>query len=394
MANPSNSRAGRKIGVGRAIGTTAIVVSAVAVLGAAAVGAFSLLVARKVITPSKKRVEDLRVYSRTEDTITLSRTLDTLLPGTYSFWFDRGAGHARIGDIQATTPTTVTRKLLGVSFGDLEAFDRGYLGSWVYLSPADLEVPFDTVQIETGIGPAPAWLIPAVNGRERWLIGVHGRGVRKQESLRVIDVARRCGYTTLLVSYRNDGDAPDSSDGRYGLGDTEWQDVDAAIGYAIEHGATEVVLMGWSMGGATVLQALTRSENAAVIRGLILESPVVDWVPTLNYQAAQLRIPKPVGQLAAGLISQPWSSRLTGQDAPIALDRLDFVARAAELDVPILLLHSADDGFVPPDASRALAAARPDIVTYDEFTVARHVKLWNYDPDRWNSDIGGWLSRL
>ncbi|MDQ1562540.1 MAG: uncharacterized protein QOE85_1881, partial [Actinomycetota bacterium] len=167
MANPSSSRAGRKIGAGRAIGTTAIVVSAVAVLGAAAVGAFSLLVARKVITPTKKRVEDLRVYARTEDTITLSRTLDTLLPGTYSFWFDRGAGHARIGDIQATTPTTVTRKLLGVSFGDLEAFDRGYLGSWVYLSPADLDVPFDTVQIETAIGPAPAWLIPAVNGKER-----------------------------------------------------------------------------------------------------------------------------------------------------------------------------------------------------------------------------------
>jgi alpha-beta hydrolase superfamily lysophospholipase len=218
--------------------------------------------------------------------------------------------------------------------------------------------------------------------------------VRKQETLRVTDVSRRCGYTSLLVSYRNDGDAPDSPDGRYGLGDTEWQDVDAAIGYAIEHGATEVVLMGWSMGGATVLQALTRSQNAAVIRGLILESPVVDWVPTLNYQAAQLRIPKPVGQMAAGLISQPWSSRLTGQDAPIALDRLDFVARAGELEVPILLLHSADDGFVPPDASRALAAARPDIVTYDEFTVARHVKLWNYDPDRWNAAIGGWLSRL
>jgi uncharacterized protein len=62
--------------------------------------------------------------------------------------------------------------------------------------------------------------------------------------------------------------------------------------------------------------------------------------------------------------------------------------------VPILLLHSADDGYVPPEASRALADARPDLVTYDEFTVARHTKLWNYDPERWNADIGSWLSRL
>jgi hypothetical protein len=41
-----------------------------------------------------------------------------------------------------------------------------------------------------------------------------------------------------------------------------------------------------------------------------------------------------------------------------------------------------------------LALARPDIVTFDEFTVARHAKLWNYDADRFNEDIGGWLSRL
>jgi dienelactone hydrolase len=255
-------------------------------------------------------------------------------------------------------------------------------------------VPFENVVIDTPVGPAPAWLIPATKPSDRWLIGVHGRGVRRQETLRSVDVARRCGYTILLASYRNDGDAPDSSDRRYGLGDTEWQDIDAAVAYAIDAGAREIVLMGWSMGGATVLQVATRSPHASYIRGLILESPVVDWVPTLNYQARQNRVPKPVGTMAAGLIGQQWSGRLTGLDVPIALSRLDFVARAGELAVPILLLHSADDGYVPPDASRSLAAARPDIVTYDEFTVARHVKLWNYDPDRWNASVGGWLSRL
>ncbi|MCU1507048.1 MAG: alpha/beta fold hydrolase, partial [Microbacteriaceae bacterium] len=35
--------------------------------------------------------------------------------------------------------------------------------------------------------------------------------------------------------------------------------------------------------------------------------------------------------------------------------------------------------------------ARPDIVTLEAFTVARHTKLWNYDPDRWNRAIDGWL---
>jgi uncharacterized protein len=373
---------------------TLVVAGAAAVLGALAVGSFSVLVARKVITPSKRRIEDIRIMRSTPTTITLSPTLDSLLPGTYSFWFARGSGHAKIGAILETTATSVTRELISVDFGDLAVSERGYLAGWVYLGPGELSVPYQSVLIDTPVGPAPAWFIPAAEGGERWLIGVHGRGVRRQECLRAIEVVRRCGYNSLLVSYRNDGDAPQSDDGRYGLGSTEWGDVDAALDYAIAHGATEVVLMGWSMGGSTILQVATRSENASVIRGLILESPVVAWEPTLNYQAAMMRIPKPVSAIAAGLLTASWGGRFTGQDAPIALDRLDFVARAAELSVPILLLHSADDGYVPPEASRALAAARPDIVTYDEFVVARHTKLWNYDPERWNSDIGSWLSRL
>ncbi|MCU1550819.1 MAG: hypothetical protein JWR36_1379 [Glaciihabitans sp.] len=372
----------------------AIALGALTFLSTLAAAAFSVYVARKVITPSKKRVEDIRILGLTDTTITLASTLDSRLPGTYSFWFARGSGHARIGQILETTPTFVIRELLAVNFGDLAASERGYLAGWVYLSPKELRVPFNDVMIHAPVGDCPAWVIPAAEGTDRWVIGVHGRGVRRQEALRAVEVARRCGYTSLLVSYRNDGDAPASDDGRYGLGDTEWQDVDAAVSYAIDHGATEVVLMGWSMGGATVLQVATRSRHAEVIRGLILESPVIDWVTTLNYQAELLRIPRPVGVVATGLISQAWSGRLTGQTEPIGLNRLDFVTRAEELALPILLLHSADDGFVPPDASRALAAARPDIVTYDEFEIARHTKLWNYDPERWNNDIGSWLSRL
>jgi pimeloyl-ACP methyl ester carboxylesterase len=378
----------------RVLTGSVIVAGVLAAAGSLVLGAVSVIVARKVITPSKRRLEDIRILSSTETTITLSCTLDTLLPGTYSLWFARGSGHAKIGDILETTPTSVTRALIAVDYGDLAASERGYLAGWVYLGPRELELPYTNVFIETPVGPAPAWVIPAALQTGRWLIGVHGRGVRRQECLRAVEVARRCGYHSLLVSYRNDGDAPASDDGRYGLGDTEWRDVDAAIDHAIDHGATEIVLMGWSMGGATVLQAATRSKSAAIIRGLILESPVVDWVTTLNFQAELLRIPRGVSTVATQLLSRSWSGRLTGQAVPIELSRLDFVTRASELAVPILLLHSADDGFVPPDASRALAAARPDLVTYDEFTIARHTKLWNFDPERWNNDIGGWLSRL
>jgi pimeloyl-ACP methyl ester carboxylesterase len=378
----------------RIVAGAAIVVGAAAVASILSLASLSVYVARTVITPSKRRVQDIRIFGVTESTVTISATSDTVVPGRYSLWFSRGTGHAKIGQIIEQNSVSVTRELLAVDYGDLARAKRGYLAGWFYLSPEELEVPYREVLIDSPVGPAPAWFVPAAEGSGRWLIAAHGRGVRRQECLRVIPVARRCGYTSLLVSYRNDGDAPSSEDGRFGLGDTEWPDIEAAIDYAVANGATEVVLMGWSMGGAIVLQTATRARNASLITGLILESPVINWFETLGYQAEALHVPKPVGFVATELISRSWSGRLTGQAEPIALDRLDFVTRAAELTIPVLLLHSVDDGFVPAGSSRALAAARPDIVSYDEFSIARHVKLWNYDPDRWNSEIGGWLSRL
>jgi hypothetical protein len=377
-----------------ALTATAITLGAAAFAGAAALGALSVYVARKVIIPSKTRREDLRILGATRDTVLLSKTLDTLLPGQYGLWFSEGAGHAKVGAVLEIGPGWVSRELLGVDHGDLAAATRGSIAGWFYLDPEQVGVRHRDVVIETPVGPAPAWLVPAPKNTGRWLIGVHGRGVRRQECLRAVEVARRRGYTSLLVSYRNDGDAPHSADGRYGLGDTEWPDVDAALEYAIANGATDVVLMGWSMGGAISLQVATRSAHRGILRGIILESPVVNWADTINYQTDAQHAPRVVSAVARHLISSPWARRLTGQDESIDLARLDFVARADELTLPMLLMHSADDGYVPPDASRALALARPDIVTFDEFTVARHAKLWNYDADRFTDDIAGWLDRL
>ena len=162
--------------------------------------------------------------------------------------------------------------------------------------------------------------------------------------------------------------------------------------YAREHGATELVLMGWSMGGATVLQALTRSTLAGFVTGVVLESPVVDWITTLDFQARLRRLPGLVRAMVYLILGSSWGRLITGLAEPLDLDRLDFVRHARELVVPILLLHSDDDGFVPSTASRALAQARPDIVTFVPFEVARHTKLWNYDRTRWEDAIRDWLT--
>ena len=39
-----------------------------------------------------------------------------------------------------------------------------------------------------------------------------------------------------------------------------------------------------------------------------------------------------------------------------------------------------------------ITAERPDLVTLESFSVARHTKLWNYDERRWAQAITSWLA--
>jgi len=87
-----------------AVAATAITLGATAFAGIAALGSLSVYVARKVITPTKTRLEDVRVLGCTDTTVTLSKTLDTLLPGQYGLWFSEGAGHAKLGAVVEVGP--------------------------------------------------------------------------------------------------------------------------------------------------------------------------------------------------------------------------------------------------------------------------------------------------
>ena len=358
----------------------------------AALGAVSLRMARTVVRPAG-RLPDTRIVGldAAAQTITLTRTPDTELPGRYGLFTVGSHEYLRLGSIVGGDDDTVTRKLLTHVAADGDLAPEAAFSGWYYDRPGDLHRPFRSVDIDTGVGPCPAWEFPAADDTDVWVIQVHGRGTTKAETLRAVPVFHDLGITSLVVSYRNDGEAPQSASGTYALGATEWRDVDAAIGYARRRGARHVVLMGWSMGGALALQAALESPHADVIAGLVLESPVVDWRTVLRFHGRLLRLPAPVIAVAQNAIASNWGATVLGSGEPIPLDRLDGVTRARELRHPILVLHSDDDAFVPSDASHALAAARPDLVTMETFQVARHTKLWNYDETRWVTALTEWV---
>lgn len=366
---------------------------------AASSSALAAYFARRIVTPERVRTEDQEVLavqgSGPERRVILKATQETVVDGEYSFFFDGGAGHARLGRLEDYVPGegTVTRSVIAEYSGALGRAVRGRWSGVVYSSPGDLGYDFEEVLVETELGPAPAWLVPAPNApTTTWAIMVHGRGATRQESLRGLIPARQLGLTSLVVSYRNDGDAPATPDGRYALGMTEWRDVEAAIGYALDHGATDIVLFGWSMGGAISLAAADLSSMRQYIRALVLDAPVVDWVDVLAHQAQKNRIPRGVGRFGQFLLAHPWGRRITGMAAPVDFRAMDWVARAVELRTPTLILHSVDDEFVPFGPSALLAGRNPEMVTLETFRKARHTKEWNVDPERWEGTVEAWLS--
>ena len=369
---------------------------AAAAVTTAVIGGFVAAVARAVVTPDRKRTERVPIHAvdPVRRTVTLERTADTELQGRYSLWFGGGTGHMRVGEVLGTTDTTVTRRIIAIDAGDPTAARRGRWGGWFYLTPGELDVPVEDIDVPTPNGPAPAWVVRADDPDAPWAVLVHGRGVTRAETIRAVPVFRAAGYSVVLASWRNDGVAPRSVDGRYGLGSTEWEDIDAVLRWLAGQGASSVVLMGWSMGGAVVLQTLVRSAFADLVDGVVLESPVVDWHAVLKSQSQLLRLPRPVRKVAQRLLRTPVLHRLTGLRQPVDLRQLDMVARADELHVPILLMHSDDDGFVPSSASHALAEARPDIVRLEVQTTARHTKLWNHDADWFDARILAWLTEV
>ncbi|MCU1475951.1 MAG: alpha/beta fold hydrolase [Subtercola sp.] len=381
---------------------SAIAVGAVAALATATAAFVTAKFSRSVVIPTDSATEDLRIYSAElgpdgRGIVTLGISADSLVAGRYSLWFAGGTGHARVGGIISVRDGRVTRSVERVDHGELADARWGRLGSWYFLDPRELGLEVHDVIVETELGPAPAWFVPAVSPDDtpstRWVIAVHGRGVRRAETIRALPLFHELGYSVLQVSYRNDGEAPKSPDGRYALGDTEWHDIDAAMAYAVEHGATELILMGWSMGGATVLQAATRSSSRSYLTAVVLDSPVVAWSDTIVFQGHLNHLPEPISRAVMATIGSEVGRSITGQSAPIDFKRLDFVARASEVAWPVLILHSDDDGFVPSTASRKLAEARPDLVTLVPFSVAKHVRLWNYDPEKYTTAIRSWLTQ-
>jgi len=385
----------------RQLARKSLVVAAAAGVSASALSAAGTVAAatyfaRRVLTPDRLKPDDTQILAIEDDSLTLGLTVESAQPGRYGLWLDGGQGHARVGAVLEVDEESgrVRRVLEGVDAGALRVGPARWNQYYFAGDPQDaLGLPSRDVEITAEIGMLAAWEVPAADGAaDRWAILVHGRGAPRDECLRAVPVLHDLGFTALIPSYRNDIGAPSSSDGRYSLGLSEWRDLEAALLYAVEAGAKEIVLLGWSMGGAIILQTLDRSWLSARVRAVVLDAPVIDWADVMRHHGAINKIPGPIGSLSRSLIGRRWARRLVGVHEPIDVALTNWEHRADELKHPTLVIHSLDDEFVPAGPSISLAAKRPDLVRFEPWREARHTKEWNVDPDRWDAVVRAFLT--
>lgn len=349
------------------------------VLVTTAIASLGSFVASQMTVVRRKARYPSRIVSVDGDQVTLKRDRGTERVGTYGLAFP--GGHAVVGEVTGGTASTVVRPLVRVDAGILApgpvALDHVDVGDPRVACSLD----FTEVAVRSDVGEIPAWVVPADG--DDWVVVVHGYGGRRASALSFLPMLHSLGLTAVVPAYRNDPDAPPSPDGRHHLGASEWRDVDAAIGYALHSGARNVVLFGWSMGGAIVLQAYSRSAHRERIAALVLDSPVVDWRSVLLHLGHRRHVPAPVVRLALTIVE-----RRIGVD----FDDLDWLRRSDELDVPVLVIHGDDDLTVPCAPSRSLAGLRPDLVELRIVAGAGHVGSWNVDPREYASSVESFLT--
>ena len=350
---------------------------------------FSNALREGALEPDREPDElDLQVVALGEGRVTLRATGKASEDGDWTkdsvFGLEWDGGYGRVGAILEIDERQAVREFLPLQ-GILEIGEPVRMDSFAY--PGDPQqahgIAFREVTFASEPGEFPAWFVDG--SRDTWVIFVHGKGASRREALRMLPTAVGLGFPALVITYRNDEEAPPGPDGFYRYGQTEWEELEGAAAYAVRQGADRLVLVGYRMGGAIVTNVLFESPLAERVRAVIFDAPMLDFSAIISREAGDRGVPgflTAVGKLMFSFrFDVDWGD-------------LNYLKRADELAVPILLFHGDDDPTVPVTTSDALAEARPDIVTYVRSEGVGHVRSWNADRSAYEAAVRDFLERV
>lgn len=237
------------------------------------------------------------------------------------------------------------------------------IGRELIASPASLGLQYEDVWLETEDAERlHAWWIPVAGARGAVLL-FHGNAGNISHRIEYARMFRTLGYSTLLVDYRGYGRSTGtpSEEGTYRDALASWRWLTERRGLA----AGELVLFGESLGGAVACWLAARQRP----RALVLASTFTS-VPDLGSEVYRF--------LPVRLMSR---------------FRYDNRACLADVEAPVLVIHSPADDIVPFAHGQKLFAAAREPKAFLEIA-GGHNDGFVFMRAEWVNSLGAWLKRV
>ncbi len=240
--------------------------------------------------------------------------------------------------------------------------------------PAD-PVGLDVTEVEyqSSLGPMDAWVTDGT--RSEWVIHVHGVSADRAQALGSMAFLDDAGYHQMAIAYRNDPGQPSDPSGSYRYGVTEREDLAAAVEFAREEGATDIVLYGYGA-GAAISMAYAVRQPIGTVTAMVFDSPNLDLEQTVDFRLSQddlIGLPIPFTVTSAATFFAALRSDVNWRS-------FDYLERTQALSTPILVFHGSEDMEVPVEVSTELAELRSDLVRLVLVEGAGHVGSLDADP--------------
>lgn len=291
-----------------------------------------------------------------------------------------------VGPASATSPDgTRTRPVLDL-VGQAPAEGTQYrFTKEVWLTPEQAGLAAEEVTLASPSGDFPAWAV-VVPGSDKWAVLTHGRGGERHDMLRMARPLQAAGYSLLMTTYAGDNAARPAQDGIWHYGVTEWDELESAVQYAVDQGATTLVMGGLSLGGAVTDGFLARSALADQIDAVILDAPasslrdiIDEGAESRTFPVVGLPIPESLEDVAM---------LIAGLRFGVDYEAVDYTDMPDLVDVPLLTFQTDEDQTIPKAVNdRFMLEGSGSGGQYVVVPGAGHVLSWNVDPQAYEQTV-------
>ena len=235
-------------------------------------------------------------------------------------------------------------------------------GRTIATTPAAQGLPYEDAQIATEDGETlHAWWVPAAKPRGTTLL-FHGNAGNISHRIDYARMFRSLGYNTLLVDYRGYGRSTGkpTEEGTYRDAEASWRWLEAR---GIAGG--EIVLYGESLGGGVASWLATRHRPRALVVASTFTS-----VPDLGAEVYRF--------LPVRLLSR---------------FKYNTLERLAEVNAPVLVIHSPRDDIIPFSHGKKLYEAAREPKAFIEIAGGHNDGFVFMRPE-WVKALGAFLDGL